>query len=177
MENTQCIPCNLTTTLCRKRSTWRKFSTSITRTTGRRRSLRGRIHHQTSTTRSRIPILYQMERLSHHRSNLGKRVSIFQRWKHVATIQNTPSNLMFPITHHNMFLRKTKSAPILKPSSTFNKENDRLNQNVIYLQTMIDDMIQEYQYMNRPLKYPRNPEPHPITSITDKSIFLNQRND
>src|ERR1700678_1961352 len=76
-----------------------------------------------------------------------------------------------------MFLRKTKSAPILKPSSTFNKESDRLNRNVIYLQTMIDDMIQEYQYMDRPLKYPRNPEPSPITSITDKSIFLNQRND
>ena len=38
-------------------------------------------------------------------------------------------------------------------------------------------MIQEYQYMDRPLKYPRNPEPSPITSITDKSIFLNQRND
>src|ERR1700678_2030032 len=66
-----------------------------------------------------------------------------------------PSNLTFPIIHHNMFLRKTKSAPILKPSSTFNKENDRLNRNVIYLQTMIDDMIQEYQYMDRPLKYPR----------------------
>src|ERR1700678_4332388 len=29
---------------------------------------------------------------------------------------------------------------------------------------MIDDMIQEYQYMDRPLKYPRNPEPSPITS-------------
>ena len=88
-----------------------------------------------------------------------------------------PSNLKFPIIHHNMFLRKTKSAPILKPSSTFNKENDRLNRNVIYLQTMIDDMIQEYQYMDQPLKYPRNPEPSPITSITDKSVFLNQQND
>src|SRR5271168_168930 len=86
MENTQCIPCNLTTTICRKRSTWRKFSTPITRINGRRRSLRSRIYHQTLTTRSRIPILYQMERLSHHRSNVGKRISVFQRWKHVATI-------------------------------------------------------------------------------------------
>src|ERR1700678_4624096 len=86
MENTQCIPCNLTTTICRKRSTWRKFSTPITRINGRRRSLRSRIYHQTSTTRSRIPILYQMERLSHHRSNVGKRISIFRRQKHVTTI-------------------------------------------------------------------------------------------
>src|SRR5271168_3205592 len=73
-----------------------------------------------------------------------------------------------------MFLRKTKSAPILKPSSTFSKENDRLNRNVIYLQTMIDDMIQEYQYMDRPLKYSRNPEPSPINSITDKIIIHRQ---
>src|ERR1700678_4375046 len=72
MEDTQCIPCNLTTTICRKRSTWRKFSMPITRIIGRRRSLRSRIYHQTSTTRSRKPILYQMERLSHHRSNVGK---------------------------------------------------------------------------------------------------------
>ena len=85
-----------------------------------------------------------------------------------------PSNLTFPITHHNMFLRKMKSAPILKPSSTLDQENDRLNRNIVYLQTMIDDMIQEYQYMDRPLKYPRNPEPSPII---DKSTFLNQRND
>jgi hypothetical protein len=81
---------------------------------------------------------------------------------------------MFPIIHPNMSLRKTKSAPILKPSSTPNRENDRLNRNIVYLQTMIDDMIQEYQYMDRPLKYPRNPKPSPTT---DKSIFLNQRND
>src|SRR5271168_5428821 len=86
-----------------------------------------------------------------------------------------PSNLMFPIIHHNMFLRKTKSAPILKSSSTFNNENDQLNQNVIYLQTMIDDMIQEYQYMDRPLKYPRNPEPSPITSNKLLSIPYPQR--
>src|ERR1700678_4510638 len=52
-----------------------------------------------------------------------------------------PSNLMFPMIHHNMFLRKTKSAPILKPSSTFNKENDRLNRNIIYLQTIVPFMV------------------------------------
>src|ERR1700678_3170786 len=56
VENTQCVPCNLTTTICRKRSTWRKFPTPITRIIGRRRSLQSRINHQTSTTRSRIPI-------------------------------------------------------------------------------------------------------------------------
>src|ERR1700679_1445475 len=81
-----------------------------------------------------------------------------------------PSNLTFPIIYHNMFLRKTKFAPILKPSSTFNKENDRLNQNVIYLQTMIDDMIQEYQYMDRPLKYPRNPEPSLLQNLRSQVI-------
>ena len=73
-----------------------------------------------------------------------------------------------------MFLRKMKSTPILKPTPTPNNEDDRLNRNVNYLQKMIDDMIQEYQYMDQPLKYPCNPEPSPIT---DKSIFLNQRND
>ena len=87
---------------------------------------------------------------------------------------NIPSNLMFLIIrHYIMFLQKTKSTPILKTSSTFNDENDRLNQNVNYLQTMIDDMIQEYQCMDRPLKLPRKKE----TLTSDNSIFLNQRND
>ena len=72
-----------------------------------------------------------------------------------------------------MFLWKTKSTPILKPSSTFVDENERLNRNIDHLQNMIDDMIQEYLYMEQPLKFPRNKE----TSTTDDSIFLNQRND
>src|SRR5271168_5251996 len=63
MENTQRVSCNLTATLHRKRSSWRKFPTTITRTIGRRRSVRSRVNHQTSTTRLRISILYQMERL------------------------------------------------------------------------------------------------------------------
>src|SRR5271168_2839048 len=67
-----------------------------------------------------------------------------------------------------------KSTPILKTSSTLIDENEQLNQNINYLQTMIDDMIKEYKYMDQPLKYPREPEPSPITSMTDKSIFLNQ---
>src|ERR1700678_1372643 len=89
------------------------------------------------------------------------------------TIQNTSSNLTFLAIHHyNMFLRKTKSSPILKTSSIFNNENDQLNQNINHLQTMIDNMIQEYQYMEQPLKFSRKQE----TSMTDNSIFLNQRN-
>jgi hypothetical protein len=76
-----------------------------------------------------------------------------------------------------MFLRKTKSTPILKTSSTPIDKNERLNRNINHLQTMIDDMIKEYEYMDQPLKYPHKPEPSPITSMTDKSIFLNQRND
>ena len=72
-----------------------------------------------------------------------------------------------------MFLRKTKSTPILKTSSTFEDENERLNRNINHLQNMIDDMILEYQYMEQPLKFPRKQE----TSTTDNSIFLNQRND
>src|ERR1700678_1917366 len=78
MENTQRVPCNLTTPICRKRSTWREFSTPTARITGRRRRLRSRIYHQTSTTRSRILILHQMERLPHYGSNVGKRISIFR---------------------------------------------------------------------------------------------------
>jgi hypothetical protein len=76
-----------------------------------------------------------------------------------------------------MFLRKTKSTPILKTPSTFPDKNERLSRNIDHLQAMIDDMIQEYEYMDQPLKYPRKPEPSPSTSITDKSIFINQRND
>src|ERR1700678_2765947 len=100
MENTQCIPCNLATPICRKRSTWRKFPTPTTRITGRRRSLRSRIYHQTSTTRSRIPILHQMERLSHQRKNVGKQIRIFQRWKYVTPIQNASSNLTLSTIYH-----------------------------------------------------------------------------
>jgi hypothetical protein len=84
------------------------------------------------------------------------------------------SNSISPTTHHHkMFLRKTKSTPILKTSSTFEDENERLNRNINHLQNMIDDMILEYQYMEQPLKFPRKQE----TSTTDNSIFLNQRND
>src|ERR1700678_1495946 len=180
MENTQCIPCNLTTTICRKRSTWRKFSTPTTRITGRRRSLRSRIYHQTSTTRARIPILYQMERLSRHRSNVGKRISIFRRWKYVTAIQNMSSNLTLSTIYHqinkNMFLRKTKSTPILKTSSTLLDKNERLNRNIDRLQTMIDNMIKEYEYMDQPLKYPRKPESSSQTPTADNSVFINQRN-
>ena len=84
------------------------------------------------------------------------------------------SNSISPTTHHHkMFLRKTKSTPILKTSSTFEDENERLNRNINHLQNMIDNMILEYQYMEQPLKFPRKQE----TSTTDNSIFLNQRND
>ena len=76
-----------------------------------------------------------------------------------------------------MFLRKTKSAPILKTSSTLLDKNERLNQNIDQLQTMIDDMIKEYEYMERPLKYPHKPESSSQTPMTDNSIFLNQQND
>jgi hypothetical protein len=86
----------------------------------------------------------------------------------------TSSNSISPTTHHhNMFLRKTKSTPILKPSSTFVDENERLNRNINHLQNMIDDMLLEYQYMEQPLKFPHKQE----TSTTDNSIFLNLRND
>src|ERR1700678_808287 len=122
-----------------------------------------------------------MERLSRHRSNVGKRISIFRRWKHVTAIQNTSSNLTLSTIYHriinNMFLRKTKSAPILKTSSTLLDKNERLNRNIDRLQTMIDDMIKEYEYMDRPLKYPRKPEASSQTPITDDSVFINQQND
>src|ERR1700679_2355147 len=77
----------------------------------------------------------------------------------------------------NMFLRKTKSAPILKTSSTLLDKNEQLNRNIDRLQTMIDDMIKEYEYMDQPLKYPRKPESSSLAPTTDNSIFINQRND
>src|SRR6202789_3199317 len=70
----------------------------------------------------------------------------------------------------NMFLRKTKSAPILKTSSTLLDKNEQLNRNIDRLQTMIDDMIKEYEYMDQPLKYLRKPNPPPKPSITNKQI-------
>ena len=76
-----------------------------------------------------------------------------------------------------MFLQKTKSAPILKTSSTLLDKNERLNQNIDRLQTMIDDMIKEYEYMDHPLKYPRKPESSSQTPMADNSIFINQQND
>ena len=76
-----------------------------------------------------------------------------------------------------MFLRKTKSTPIFKTSSTLVDKNDRLNRNIDHLQTMIDDMIKEYEYMDRPLKFPQKQESSSIMPTTDNSIFLNQRND
>ena len=75
-----------------------------------------------------------------------------------------------------MFLQKTKTNPVLKTSLTLIDENERLNRNINRLQTMIHNMIKEYKYMDQPLKYPQKPEPSPITSMTDKCIFLNQRN-
>ena len=90
----------------------------------------------------------------------------------------TSSYSTSPITHHhNMFLRKTKSTPILKTPSTFEDENERLNRNINHLQNMIDDMIKEYEYMDQPLEFPLKQKPSPMTPTTDNSIFLNQRND
>ena len=89
----------------------------------------------------------------------------------------TSSYSTSPITHHhNMFLRKTKSTPILKTPSTFEDENEQLNRNISHLQNMIDDMIKEYEYMDQPLKFPLKQKPSPMTLTTDNSIFLNQRN-
>ena len=70
-----------------------------------------------------------------------------------------------------MFLRKTKSAPILKTSSTLFDKNEQLNRNVDRLQTMIDDMIKEYEYMDQPLKYPCKPEPSPSSSLSQTDQF------
>src|SRR5580692_10944360 len=92
-------------------------------------------------------------------------------------MQNTSSNTMFTTIHHNMFLQKTKSTPIFKTSSTLVDKNDRLNRNIDHLQTMIDDIIKEYEYMDRPLKFPQKQESSSIMPTTDNSIFLNQRND
>src|SRR6202522_1082170 len=87
-------------------------------------------------------------------------------------------NSTFPIVHHhNMFLRKTKSTPIFKTSSILDDENERLNRNINHLQTMIDDMIKEYEYMDQPLKFPQKQGSSSITPTTDNSILLNQRND
>ena len=76
-----------------------------------------------------------------------------------------------------MFLQKTKSTPILKTSSISADKNEWLNQNINHLQTMINNMIKEYKYMDQPLKFPRKQEPSSITPTTDNSIFLNQWND
>jgi hypothetical protein len=70
-----------------------------------------------------------------------------------------------------MFLRKTKSTPILKTSSTLFDKNEQLNRNIDRLQTMIDDMIKEYEYMDQPLKYPRKPEPLPFSSLSQTDQF------
>src|ERR1700679_2459671 len=51
-------------------------------------------------------------------------------------------------------------------------KNDQLNRNIDYLQTMIDDMIKEYEYMDQPLKFPQKQESSSITPTTDNSIFL-----
>jgi hypothetical protein len=76
-----------------------------------------------------------------------------------------------------MFLRKTKSTPIFKTSSTLADKNDRLNRNIDHLQMMIDDMIKEYKYMDQPLKFPQKQGSSSETPTTDNSILLNQRND
>src|SRR5271168_3146049 len=105
-----------------------------------------------------------------------------QKLKKQAPKQERPfiqhRNSTFPIIHHhNMFLRKTKSIPIFKTSSILDDENERLNRNINHLQTMIDDMIKEYEYMDRPLESPQKQESSCTTTTTDNSIFLNQRND
>ena len=76
-----------------------------------------------------------------------------------------------------MFLRKTKFTPIRETSSVFVDENERLNRNIDRLQTMIDNMIKEYEYMDQLLKFPQKQESSSITPTTDNSIFLNQQND
>ena len=73
-----------------------------------------------------------------------------------------------------MFLWKTT---ILKTSSTLLDKNEQLNRNIDRLQTMINDMIKEHKYMDRPLKYPRKPESSSQTPMTDDSVFINQQND
>ena len=75
-----------------------------------------------------------------------------------------------------MFLQKTKSTPILKISPILINGNEWLNQNIDHLQIMIDDMIKEYQYMDRPLKFPRQHELSSKNLTTDNSIFINQLN-
>src|SRR6202522_3759615 len=150
MENTQCIPRNLATPICRKRSTWRKFSTPTTRITGKV-----------------IPSQKQRGKTNQHFPMME---ICYSNTKYVIK-SDVVDNLS------NMFLRKTKSAPILKTSSTLLDKNEQLNRNIDRLQTMIDDMIKEYEYMDQPLKYPRKPESSSLTPTTDNSIFINQRND
>jgi hypothetical protein len=92
------------------------------------------------------------------------------------TFHTTSNSTFLIIHHHNMFLQKTKSTPIFKTSSILEDENERLNRNINHLQTMIDDMIKEYEYMDRPLKFPQKQESSSMMPTTDNSIFLNQRN-
>ena len=71
---------------------------------------------------------------------------------------------------------KDQIHPHFQNLSTFVDKNDRLNRNIDHLQTMIDDMIKEYEYMDQPLKFPQKQESSSITPTTDNSIFLNQQN-
>ena len=66
---------------------------------------------------------------------------------------------------------------MLQTSSIFVDKNERLDQNINHLQTMIDNMIKEYQYMDWPLKFPCKQESSSQTSMIDYSIFINQQND
>jgi hypothetical protein len=111
MENSQCIPCDVTSTIHQEQSLWEQLPKTITQVIRRQRSLwswnnpqtsekRKRLlildrrqrslwswnNPQTSEKRKRLLILHKMERLSHYRGNMGTHFSLLNRWRYVKGI-------------------------------------------------------------------------------------------
>ena len=114
MENPPCLQRNSTKTIQRNRRLWSKLPQATTRYHWGRRSVWSWMDFETSKTRTRVPILYGMERIPHFGSIMGTGAGIFRQWRLTDQLQtpsssmNTPAVITLPLlTFENMKMEQT----------------------------------------------------------------------
>ena len=136
MENSPCLPRNLTKTIQRNGRLWSKFPLTAAQYHQRGRSIWSRTDSKTPKTWTRVPILCGVERISHFGSIVGAWTGIFRRWRPPDQLQTSPSAMNTP-------------AVITLPLSTF--ENMKME-----LTWRLDDCLDQAKWACQFFKWYKN---------------------
>jgi hypothetical protein len=131
--------------LIEKRGLWRKLYPTTARHRRRRRSLWSGTNPETQEMWTRLWIFGQMGRLPNYQSIVGAQIKPYWCNWHSSRIPRTP-----PAVNHMPFFGKSKSTPNLHWQNPV-PWNDL--EECLKIESLMEDMHQEYAYMFRPYQH------------------------